>query len=209
MDLKRTIDGETIASVFIIESTLRRDEQKGRREGLALSEILNLTNKRAEYLYFRSRSQLEPLLEAFFHSRFRYLHLACHGTERGHGLAFGNDEIEFVDLACIMAPYLDKRRLFVSACMGVRRTFAVPLLTRSKCTSVIGPANDVYFSDAALAWSSFYVFAFRNNRQLMRSRKIRQTLRKITSLFDVRFNAYFRRNTPPFYRYFSIPPTLP
>ncbi len=198
-------EGGTTPSVFIIESTTRKDEKKGRREGSAISEILNLINKKFEYHYFSSRVRLEPLLKEFVRSRFRYLHLACHGTEDRKGLAFRNDEISFPDLAAIVTPYLDKRRLFVSACAGVRKAFAVPLLEKSKCYSVIGPANDVDFADAALAWSSFYVLAFRCNERVMQSETIRQTLRDITSIFDVQFNAYFRKSKPPYYRYVSIP----
>ena len=64
------------------------------------------------------------------------------------------------------------------------------LLHNSGCHSVIGPADDVYFSDAALLWSSFYHLAFRTNISAMKRKWILTHLSSTATLFSVPMN-YF------------------
>jgi hypothetical protein len=186
---------DTKPHVFIVESNQWKDEQDKRTEGAALAEILSLANKKTEYRYIRTIQEFKCVLKQFVDSRFRYLHLACHGT--GSGLAFTLDTLPFEDLADILMPYLHERRLFISACQAVNRHLAEPLLTKSKCFSVIGPKTDIYFSDAAVIWSAFYVLRFKHNNDTMKAEGIETDLHSICSVFDVRFNAYFRRSEKP------------
>ncbi len=181
---------DTKPHVFIIESNQWKDEQDKRREGAALAEILSLANKETEYRYIRTIQEFKCVLKQFMDSRFRYLHLACHGT--GSGLAFTLDTLRFNDLAEVLMPYLDERRLFISACQAVNKHLAGPLLTKSRCFSVIGPKKDIYFSDAAVIWSAFYVLRFKHNQDTMKAADIETDLHSVCSVFGVRFNAYFR-----------------
>jgi hypothetical protein len=186
---------DTKPQVFIIESNQWKDEQDKRREGAALAEILSLANKKTEYRYIRTIQEFKCVLKQFVDSRYRYLHLACHGT--GNGLAFTLGTLRFEDLANVLAPYLDGRRLFISACQAVNKHLAGPLLIKSKCFSVIGPKTDIYFADAAVIWSAFYVLRFKHNKGTMKAAGIETDLHSICSVFEVRFNAYFRASERP------------
>lgn len=90
-----------------------------------------------------------------------------------------------------MRPHLSGRRIFLSACEMTTKKLAAELLLRgSGCYSVIGPMEKVYFSDAALLWSSFYHLAFRTNESVMKREWILAHLRSTAALFGVRIN-YF------------------
>jgi hypothetical protein len=96
---------DTEPYVFIIESNQWVDERDKRREGVALAEILGLANKNTEYRYIRTLQEFKVVLQQFVDSRFRYLHLACHGT--GDGLSFTLEDAQFETLATILLPHLD------------------------------------------------------------------------------------------------------
>ncbi len=100
------------------------------------------------------------------------------------------DSISFADLGRILRPNLNGRRVFLSACEMTTKKLATELLNGSGCYSVIGPADQVHFSDAALLWSSFYHLAFRTNESVMQRKWILAHLRSTASLFRVRMN-YF------------------
>jgi hypothetical protein len=186
---------DTKPFVFIVESNDWEDERANRSEGSTLSEILSLANKKSEYRYIRTVKEFKCVLKQFVASQFRYLHLACHGT--GSGLALTLETISFSDLAEILVPYLHERRLFISACKAVKKDLAKPLLTKSRCYSVIGPKTDIYFADAAVIWSAFYILRFKHDRHSMKAKQIETDLHSICSVFEVEFNAYFRRSEDP------------
>lgn len=195
---------ETKASVFIIESNDWEDEREDRREGLVLREILSLSQKPVEYRYVRTRKELVAVLEQFTQSCFRYLHIACHGDEKG--FAFTLDAISFQEFIDIASPHLKNRRLFISACGCVKQALAVPILRDTNCYSVIGPRGNIFFSDAAIIWASFYSLMFKRNRKVMTAAEIKDGLSDICLLFGVRFNAYFRRKRPPYYNFNILGP---
>jgi len=90
----------TVPHVFIIESVRFDDEQDDRKEGLLLSQILNLAGKASEYRYIRTRKELEAVLEQFSDSGFRYLHISSHGDDSGFGLTLDYvTNREFADMA--------------------------------------------------------------------------------------------------------------
>ena len=64
--------------------------------------------------YIRTKRELKAILEQFLASKYRYLHLSCHGNRNSMGTTL--DSIPFSELGPLIAPYLDRRRLFVSAC---------------------------------------------------------------------------------------------
>ena len=80
----------TIPGIFLIESTYREDEQHDLRERYALEEILRLAGGRLQHHYIRTRKELKHFTTEFRESRFRYLHLACHGDRHGIGLTYDN-----------------------------------------------------------------------------------------------------------------------
>jgi hypothetical protein len=179
---------QTTPQVFIIESLTLDDEKEERFEGRILKQILRLSGKESAYYYIRTRRELEEFIQVFAHRGFRYLHISCHGNKTEMDTTF--DSISFADLGCILRPHLSGRRVFLSACEMTTKTLARELLTDSGCYSVIGSAERLDFSDAALLWSSFYHLAFRTNESVMQRKWVLTHLRSTATLFGVRMN-YF------------------
>jgi hypothetical protein len=193
------MSADTKPYVFIIESNQWEDEQEERREGMILKETLSLCQKTVEYRYIRTEKEFKFVLQQFEESKFRYLHISCHGY--GKGFAFTLDRIPFRDFAELTSPFLGDRRLFISACDCVKPQLAKPILLNTSCYSVIGPGGNILFSDSAMIWASFYSLIFKEKREVMKAAQIKEKLFKVCSLFRVGFNAYFRKNRPPYYEY--------
>jgi hypothetical protein len=70
----------TKVGVFIIESRKIEEEKKGKRQGLILTEMLTLLGINFEYRYIRTRQELIEMVNQYYTSKFRYLHLSMHGV---------------------------------------------------------------------------------------------------------------------------------
>ena len=171
------------ADVYIIESVDLENEAKGEREGEALTEILKLSGKSPRYVYIRTRRELIHFLKDFRESKYRYLHLSCHGNSQAIGTTF--DTISFQDLGDLLGPYLQDKRLFISACSVVNDRLRQAVMTGSGCLSVIGPSKDVAFDKAAIFWSSFYYLMFDTDTRRMKRGDILPTVKKLAPLFDL------------------------
>lgn len=182
---------ETEPGVFILESNTLADERKRHREGEALVEILRLLGRKTEYRYFRTKKELEALLKEFARSRLRYLHLACHGNPTGFWMTL--DDVGFKEFGRLATPYLNKRRLFVSACDAVHEKLALVLFPRCEIFSVAGPAEDIYYADSAVAWAAFYNLTFRSGARVLKNSEVEAALRRVCGAFDLRFHVFFRR----------------
>jgi hypothetical protein len=182
----------TIPGIFLIESSYRSDEQNGLRERYALEEILLASGRRLQHHYIRTRKELNELVKEFRDSRFRYLHLACHGSREGIALTY--DTIPFAELASILAPAMDGRRLFISACDSTRSALAIPLFRRSSCYSVVGPRGDIRLHDATMAWALFYSLMSKANRQAMQQAVIRENLQVVCNVLNLKFQAFFNED---------------
>lgn len=141
---------------FIIESLDFNGEQKHRFEGNFLSQISHLGGKESAYYYFRNTGELQDLMKLFGRSGYRYLHLSCHGGKRAIDTTL--ELIPFAKLVDIINPYLDQKRLFVSACSVVNEELARRIIPESECLSIIGPAKDVRFNEAAIVWAWFPIW---------------------------------------------------
>jgi hypothetical protein len=183
----------SIPGTFIIESNQFDDEEDERQEGRVLKEVLRLTGRPVLYRYIRTRKELGAVLAHFAESRYRYLHLACHGS--GKGIALTLDYVDFVGLAELLAPLMNKRRLFISACDSTRRALAEPLFRRSTCYSVIGPRGRITFPDAAMTWAAFYSVMSKASPKVMKRSEIERRLCAGCKVFGVRFNAFFRNGS--------------
>jgi len=179
---------KTIADVFIVESLKFEDEKSDEFEGKILSNILKLNGKKPIYYYIRTKKELDEIMYKFEESNYRYLHISCHGSKNSMETTL--DSISFNELSELIKPCLDYKRLFLSACNMVNESLAKKMLAQSKCHSIIGPYKPVYFSDAAIFWSSFYHLMFKDNVDSMKLKEIQKTLKKLTDLFDVPINYY-------------------
>jgi hypothetical protein len=164
------------AEVFIIESLDFEDERDKSFEGRILSDILALSGKQCEYRYIRTKRELVKMLEQFSSSAYRYLHLSCHGSD-GH-LHTTLDPISFREFGELVKPHLRNRRLFLSACSVTNRPLADQVMPGSGCYSILGPDQDILFSDAAVLWASFYHVMFSADAHAINTTQLRRRPKK-------------------------------
>ena len=179
----------TIADVFIIESLDPDDEGNGRFEGVFLSHVLKLHGKNPKYRYVRTRDQFSKAIREFGKSKYRYLHLSCHGNQKGM-CTTNQEKINFDELANLLKPYMTGRRLLVSACKMVHQDLAKALIPASECTSVVGPTTDIAFTDSAVVWASVYHLAFSQDARRITRDDLQVKLKQACKLFGVSFAFY-------------------
>jgi hypothetical protein len=184
---------KTDFSLFIIESLDFEDEKKERLEGKILRDLLRISRQGIdiEYLYIRTHREFVEALKLFIDSNKRYLHISCHGNTEVIALTL--DNIPFEEFGDVLAPYINNRRLFFSACEVVNQDLARAVIKDSGCFSLIGPKKAITFGDAAIMWASFYHLMFRDETaDAMKGGKIRWALRRVHYAFGEEFN-YFNR----------------
>ena len=173
----------TIPELFILESLMLEDEEKQRFEGEILSRMLNLAGKvKTKYFYIRTKRELRKFIKLFGKSQYRYLHLSCHANP--HAMYTTFDEVSFSELGAMLRPRIRNRRVFVSACEMANSRLAGELLPGTGCYSLIGPARDIRFDDAAAFWVSFYHLMFKLNPRTMRNRELRDRIVELSSVFE-------------------------
>lgn len=124
------------------------------------------------------------MLKQFSASRYRYLHLSCHGESRS--MLTTLDTISFAELGALVKPHLDNRRLFLSACSMTNDTLAQSIMPRSGCNSILGPDQDIRFSDAAVLWASLYHVMFSADSTAMKSKVLKAKAQEVANMFGVR-----------------------
>ena len=188
----------TKPEVFVIESLGFNDELKNRFEGKMIAHILNHHKKKSKYFYIRTKKELEAVLKKFSKSRYRYLHLSCHGNSSE--MATTLDSIKFDVLGKMLRPFLNERRVFVSACDMVNDELAHALIPNSGCYSVIGPCTRIEFGDAAIFWTTLYHLMFRFEAQSMKQKELRENIGKISKLLqvDISYFSYSRNSKSGF-----------
>jgi hypothetical protein len=162
------------------------------KEGEIIARTLRMSNKKSQYVYVRNRRELECVIEEFGRSKFRYLHLSCHGSE--HGFYTTLDFIPSKEMADLLSPSMNGRRLFVSSCLATNSVFARTLIKDSNCLSVLGPKDSIAFDDAAVFWISFYHLMFKANREHMKGADIKSNVSKCASLVGEKFRYFERMN---------------
>ena len=195
----------TKPQVFIVESLTFYDEQKERFEGRILEQMLRMGGKHPIYYYVRTKRELEAVLDIFFKTGYRYLHLSCHANSKL--IATTLDKISFSELGAILGPEFHRRRLFMSACAAVNDRLAKAIIPTTGCFSVIGPRDPIRFDDAAVIWASFYHLAFRENPDAMKGPDISSILRRLIEMYRVRIQYYsISKSSKKGYRKKSLSP---
>lgn len=183
-------------NVFIIESLSIDDEKSNLYEGKILSNILNFRKKESIYYYIRTKKELLKIIDEFEESDFRYLHFSCHGNRKSISTTF--DKIPFDELNEMLGSSINNKRLFFSACSAVNRPLALSILQNSKCISILGPCEEVSYSDAAILWASFYHLMFKKNPKYMSGSNIINNAQNIANLFRVSLKYYYRSDSKEF-----------
>ena len=191
--------------VFIIESLTFMDEKKNRCEKNVLSHILNIRNKAVKYYYIRTHRELIRILKRFKASRYRYLHLSCHGSE--NAIYTTLNRISFRIFGKLITPYLDKKRLFLSSCSVANEQFAKTIFQNSQCISVVGPAIPIDFGVAALLWASFYHFMFVKYSHIMKNNDVKEVVQSVVDLYKIPMNVFVGNKSRTYgYRRYQIMP---
>lgn len=182
----------TRPDVFIIESLHPDDEGNGRFEGSNISHVLRLHGKEPKYRYVRTREQFEDAINEFAKSAYRYLHISAHADAEGM-CTTNQDEIDYDELADLLAPSLRSKRLFLSACSMVHKDMAKEIVPKTGCYSVVGPREDIAFTTAAVFWPAIYHLMFAINDSAMTHGVLKRNLEKVTALFGIEIG-YFSRS---------------
>ena len=182
-------EDKTKAAVFIIESlSEEEEEQEEKYEGKLLQQILKLSKIESTYYYIRTRKEFVRILQLFGDSKYRYLHLSCHGNKEKIKLTY--DEINFTEFAEDLGIRgFEERRLFLSSCFIANDNLANAMNSTS-CYSIIGFDTEVKFSDAAIFWSSFYHQIFKHNKKEMKKEKVKQVIKKLSIVFELKVLFY-------------------
>lgn len=183
----------TIADVFIIESLDPDDEGNGRFEGIFLSHVLRLHGKNPKYKYVRTRRELEKAIKNFAASDYRYLHLSCHGDPGGL-CTTNQEEINSDELGELLQPHMEGKRLFISACKMVHSDLAKAVIPISGCNSVVGPTENIAFTDSAIVWAAIYHLVFSEDTERITRDNLQGKLKRACQLFEVRF-AYYAKTS--------------
>jgi hypothetical protein len=155
--------------VHIVEFPSGADLLSDRTEGKALTSALSLTGVRFAYSLTVDLVSFEQALGARLQAareKFQappILHLSGHGTREGLWLTSG-EKVGWSDLAARVAPINDSLGgqliLCLSACHGLHSSHTLIGSTHSNlaavCRVVIGNNDDVPWSDALVAFISFY-----------------------------------------------------
>lgn len=180
---------KTIPDVFIIESLNPGDEGNGRFEGSVVSHTLRLHNKRPIYKYVRTRKQFEKAVLRFGESNYRYLHISAHANSEGM-CTTNQDEIDYRRFAKIVAPQMNRKRLFLSACSMAKEKLAKKIIPHSECYSVVGPRRKISFSTASVFWPTLYHLMFMEKKTAMSHKVLHTNLSRISELYGVKINCF-------------------
>jgi hypothetical protein len=188
--------------VFIIESNSLKNEKDRYSEGEMLCQLLRMIGKKPEYRYIRTAKELRVMAKEFAKSRYRYLHMGCHGSHDAFGLTL--DVVSFQDYADIIGSVIDDRRLFLSACSIAQPKLAEAVFKKARPYSITGPSEDIEFSDAAIVWGALYRLLFKNDPQAIEGGVVRNYLTKLCELHDVKFVHFGRTKGRPYFTEYRL-----
>lgn len=187
------MNSKSIPKVFIIESLRFEDEKEGLFEGKILSQVLTLSGSKPNYVYLRTKQELEEVIDQFEDSQYRYLHFSCHGCNTGIQLTL--DFITFKDLGAMLGPCLNNRRVFFSSCEVMQEGLASALMSNTGCYSVIGPYKNINFDRAAAYWSAFYHLMLRDEAKSIQRNDLQERTSALQKVFGVHMRFFAKSST--------------
>lgn len=187
--------------VFIIESLRDNQVNDSLRGSIVIKRILTMCKKEPISCYVRNVNGFKKALIKFRESKYRYLHIICHGSSRS--LTFGNERVDFKDLKIILNPYLNRRRLFFASCQVFSAYMKKHIMEDSNCLSILGSNTSIPIPEAALLGANFYYKMFKNE-ELISPQKIKLALDELYSLFDTKLKCYFRTKSNSITEYSTI-----
>jgi hypothetical protein len=138
----------------------------------------------------QTKNEFRDRIKKFGNSKHRYLHISSHGNEDEIGPE--NWGVSANELANMLKPYISKRRVFLSSCLGADGKFAPEILKTSQCYSVVAPIGKICFDDAAVFWISFYHLMFQLEKGHMKTRVLKQVAKKCASFIEMPFKVFYK-----------------
>ena len=178
--------------VFIIESLKLSDEKKEWYEGKILADMLKLSDKKCIYYYIRTKKEFVEILDEFYMTDYRYLHISCHANKNEMCTTF--NDIPFSELGDILKEIGEDRRIFLSACSMANLSLANEIIPKSRCYSILGPSIKIDFDDAAIFWTSFYHLMFKHNPKVMKREMVLSNAEKIARILKIKLNYFGRKS---------------
>ena len=184
---------KTIPETFILESLTLDDEKENRKDGFLLSEILKLHGKHPIYFYFRTEKEFSELLKEFHSTKYRYLHLSCHGDTNLIQYTLGSSTFDrFADLT---QGKLNNRRLFISGCQVGQKELADAIFAKNGgMYSMTAPTSKVFFDQSISFWSAFYYMMSAWDSTSMKKKQLDKVLRQLAIIFEMPLS-HFYKNT--------------
>lgn len=181
----------TIPETFILESLTLEDERENRRDGFLLHEILKLHGKKPQYFYFRTEKEFHELINEFYKSKYRYLHLSCHGSQNTISYTMGSSTFErFAELT---ANKLNNRRLFVSGCnIGTKELADAVFKKNGGMYSITAPKEKVFFDQSISFWSAFYYMMYAWDSSTMKKKRLEKVLRQLSIIFEMPLSHFYK-----------------
>ena len=79
----------------------------------------------------------------------------------------------------------------------------------SGCYSILGPAEEIYFSHAAVLWASFYHVMFAADSKVMKFQTIKAKAQEVSDMYSVRLRLIARdAHRPKGYKMRTVVPRL-
>ena len=158
--------------------------------------MLKLLGIKVEYVYIRTKKELEYFIKDYEDLNYKYLHISCHGNDAGIGLTY-DETITFKELDSMFDNNQTKckKRLFFSSCSVMQANLSEEL-KKAGFLSIIGPLEEISFQDATIFWAAFYQLVFRNKGTLetitMKQDDVNYALEHLSETFDLEIGAHFR-----------------
>ena len=148
---------KSIPRVFIIESLGAEDVNNHRCDGKILESQLQLLGEAPIYRYVLNLSDLRKALCEFEESRFRFLHISCHGGPTKVYLAANPCGESYIEFAKCFSSKAALSRVTFSACKLGNRSFFKEFYKWNKgVQSLAAPMNDLLFQSSSLYWATYY-----------------------------------------------------
>lgn len=182
---------KTVPDVFIIESLSEQDPHDGK----ILADMLRLAGKNPIYYRCKDSDSFIAGLKIFAASKYRFLHLSCHGTSDSIKFQSG-ETLDYMAFSSLFEGLkLNVTRIFFSACELGNPNLSLELFKKNKSLySFVAPCQPITFGNALAIWCSFYIAMFDISSSSMKETDIINKLDKIIQVFEAKFHVS-RHNT--------------
>lgn len=154
---------QTGHELFILEAPTAEDARLCRLDGQVLEAQLKLTPLKPKYYKAADKNEFAIGLMEFKKSGCRFLHVSCHGNDRGTVFQLGRDSVNHEEIVEMLKGSLTNNRITFSACNAGRSSLFMNIIKRYKNSvqSVMGFNTTIDIELASAFWISYYTILTR------------------------------------------------